>query len=1013
MSDVNAGVVVVTKFCSSSSSAFTGYINYIDRAASKRNDKLSEYSLYNDYMDDPEKATGLFTNGKTKLSKLEKLEMKQIFSQAQENGSLMWQTVISFDNRWLEEHGLYSSETEIVDERKLKEIATGAVNRMLENEKLEGAIWTASIHYNTDNLHIHIATVEPIPTREQKSYKQYEYVKDENGLYIKNEYDELVKSTKNYIDTVRKNGAVLETYRKDTVLDEKGNPVYQKEYKGRFKGKSIELCKKYVVDEILNQREYNIDINRFIREQIIKQKQEHPLLKDADLKDKFMDVYQCLPRTGNRGLWNYNNNAMAKIRPLLDDLSDSYIEKYHAEDYRSFLNELKTQSDNYKTAYGKNGSRDFMKSKIKELHERLGNQILKEMREYDKRTNGAEYRPEDVERIMEAFLAGLEELRENQGLEELETEGVPDVELEASGEKSRRVKGKIIDWSGDFKSARKDLYGTNKDYEEGLRLINSEMDKGNILAFYEAGNIYKRGIGVDIDLEKSEDCYKEALDGFIRIYENQQQMPVDEHKTKMSYLEYRIGKQYYHGIGTEKDYEKAMGYLKRSARAQNQYAAYIVGNMYYRGEGIEKDVEKAATFYNIAAEKGNPYANYMLGKIHAKNEKESQRYYKSAFEGFLGLEAKTPDANTEYKLGVMKLKGLGVEQNKEEAEMYFKIAAENGNEYAQFEYAKLLLEHDNDQDVKRAIRMLKRTADKGNTMAQYALGKLYAWDDNLMDEVKAVQYLSLAAKEFMGANYEIGKLYADSEKKVYDMEKAVKYFTIAADAGNEYAQYKLGKIYADKESSFYDVGKAVHYLTMVADAGNEYAQYKLGKIYADKESGVYDAKKTEQYFSMVADAGNQYAQYSLAKLYLDRESEIYDPKAAIKYYEMASAQGNEYADLALGFLYLNGEDVPEDRMKAKQYFEQAAAKGNEVGQQLVQSIDKSTLSKAKSLLRPAIVIRNRGSYEIERALKALQYSFETELQKAHVIRAHEQLLEKEQREKEQSREEQSIEEEKS
>ena len=44
---------------------------------------------------------------------------------------------------------------------------------MLENEGLENAIWTAGIHYNTDNIHIHIATCEIMPAREKIKCKQY------------------------------------------------------------------------------------------------------------------------------------------------------------------------------------------------------------------------------------------------------------------------------------------------------------------------------------------------------------------------------------------------------------------------------------------------------------------------------------------------------------------------------------------------------------------------------------------------------------------------------------------------------------------------------------------------------------------------------------------------------------------------------------------------------------------------------------------------------------------------
>lgn len=60
-------------------------------------------------MDDTEKSTGLFTAGVSNLSVAQKSQLKEVFKTAQDNDSLMWQTVISFDNRWLEMNGLYDS----------------------------------------------------------------------------------------------------------------------------------------------------------------------------------------------------------------------------------------------------------------------------------------------------------------------------------------------------------------------------------------------------------------------------------------------------------------------------------------------------------------------------------------------------------------------------------------------------------------------------------------------------------------------------------------------------------------------------------------------------------------------------------------------------------------------------------------------------------------------------------------------------------------------------------------
>ena len=176
-------------------------------------------------MGNPNKTSGLFTSEKDNLSEDEKMQLKEIFEQAQSNESVMWQTVISFDNRWLKQNGIISKNDDAIDEAKLKEVARGGVNRMLEAEKLDNAVWSGAIHFNTDNIHIHIATVEPVPMREKKEYTQYEYA------YQKGK-------------RIRK-----------PILDENGKPLTKMEYKGRFKAKSIEKCKSYVVNELVNDKE--------------------------------------------------------------------------------------------------------------------------------------------------------------------------------------------------------------------------------------------------------------------------------------------------------------------------------------------------------------------------------------------------------------------------------------------------------------------------------------------------------------------------------------------------------------------------------------------------------------------------------------------------------------------------------------------------------------------------------------------------------------------------------------
>lgn len=351
MGNIKAGVVVVTKFCRAGSNKFTSYINYIDRKEAARTANSSKYNLYQDYMGNPEKTTGLFTQVTNDLSEIEKENLKSIFEKAQENDSLMWQTVISFDNRWLEKNGLYDTEKQMLDEEGIKSITRNAVNKMLELEGLEQAVWSGAIHYNTDNIHVHIATVEPEPMREKKEYIQYQY-RTVEGKKIR-----------------------------EPQRDASGNMIKKEEYKGRFRQSSINSCKRSIVNQILHEKENNQQINSIIRGSIVDQKQKHPLANDRKLKNEFIKLYQKMPDC-NRNMWNYNNPIMASVRSDIDNLSTHYLKQYHKKEFTEFQKRIGEQNEKYQEAYGTTG-RKYEEGKMRDLYTRLGNAILKEIRNYD------------------------------------------------------------------------------------------------------------------------------------------------------------------------------------------------------------------------------------------------------------------------------------------------------------------------------------------------------------------------------------------------------------------------------------------------------------------------------------------------------------------------------------------------------------------------------------------------------------------------------------------------------
>src|SRR5699024_7367511 len=118
-------------------------------------------------MDEVVKQGDLFPADQDYLKESKKQNIKKQYQITQQNESLMRQDVISFDNDWLEKQGMYNSENHTVDENKMRSIVRETMQTMLAAERMQqSAIWTASLHYNTDNIHVHIATVEPHPTRD-------------------------------------------------------------------------------------------------------------------------------------------------------------------------------------------------------------------------------------------------------------------------------------------------------------------------------------------------------------------------------------------------------------------------------------------------------------------------------------------------------------------------------------------------------------------------------------------------------------------------------------------------------------------------------------------------------------------------------------------------------------------------------------------------------------------------------------------------------------------------------
>lgn len=421
-----------------------------------------------------------------------------------------------------------------------------------------------------------------------------------------------------------------------------------------------------------------------------------------------------------------------------------------------------------------------------------------------------------------------------------------------------------IKWNDQYKKACKLIYGKDaklNDFKKAEQLLLSESQRGNVLAVYDLGKLYS----TDKLGEKSEEIsiakYTQALQGFLQIEPNSKKLK--------PYVQYRIGKMFCYGLGTEQNYQKAFEWFERSAKQKNKFAQFSLANLYYYGSGIEKDLSQAFLWYQRSSSQGQPYAAYSIAQMYrygeyvTKDNDTAQRYYQQALSGFLKIE-NNDMANDDlfYKLGQMFKLGLGTNSDVTKAIEYFRRSAEMNNKNGLFEYGKALLigEHI-PQNTDSAVKLLE----------------------------KAVKLKNSNAKRFLALEYISG------EHLEQDIEKGIALLTECADSGDVIASYRLGKIYLQGEIMFQNLDKAERYLLLAED--NEYVQYALAKLYLQEEK--YEIQKAVNYFGRSADK-NHWASYQLGRIYLFGAAELTkDKEQAIEWFTKSANDGNEYAQAML------------------------------------------------------------------------------------------------------------------
>lgn len=324
---------------------FQEYIDYMNRsyATEKQTDDL----------------TAIFTQDANYLQREKVTELKQKLEQAHENGSLLWQGVISFDNEFLAAQGLYDRATGRVDQQAIKTVMRDVIPKMIAKEGLsESAFWWGNIHLNTDNIHVHFGLSE-IESKREKFFYQ---------------------------------------------------PRHRMEYRGNFSQKTIQKCKSDVFHGLINDKTRSALLRKEqllanLKANLIDQVFQESRVVRSTEKNFLEQAYNHLPFQKK---WRYGSNAkdFAVSKFFLDKYLDSYFEHDGKALYQEFLQETRAFLQTYDGVYSAEKNHTYEKirkvggqvirtqatskgydldqlvaRREVELRERLANRILRSFRE--------------------------------------------------------------------------------------------------------------------------------------------------------------------------------------------------------------------------------------------------------------------------------------------------------------------------------------------------------------------------------------------------------------------------------------------------------------------------------------------------------------------------------------------------------------------------------------------------------------------------------------------------------
>ncbi|MQP64747.1 hypothetical protein GE253_05240 [Niveispirillum sp. SYP-B3756] len=336
--------------------------------------------------------------------------------------------------------------------------------------------------------------------------------------------------------------------------------------------------------------------------------------------------------------------------------------------------------------------------------------------------------------------------------------------------------------------------------------------------------------------------------------------------------QYYTGLYLLEGIGTAADQPAALEWLLKAAEAGIVAACRTLGIIHRRGRGAPINFTIAETWLRRGAVKGDSECMALLADMH------------------MGRQAAVP--------------------NPGEAIVWYTAASELGHAGA---LAALGLAHQTGKfvplDPLRAIHFLEKATQAGHVEAAFHLGISHLEGRGIpVDYGKAAQLLAKAAEQgHPNATYNLGVLYFHGHGVARDQEKAMGYYARSAELGSPSGQFRLAHALATGQELLpADPEKALYWFTLAAEQGHVPAQVNLVRMLTSRQAPLEELERWRTRLQEAASHGMAIAMTVLAEMKwnIDRDApaaiemaraaiDLGDPQAEqlVAYFEARSFSG--------------------------------------------------------------------------------------------------------------------------